>query len=223
MLTRPWQARRHSVPSFAVAELVSSTLTATALILTNGCSPISIVTASLSPNREALIRSLSILPEYLRNQATESGSVFDYRDWQIPLGRRFRSLKLWFVIRHYGVEGLQHHIRYHVQLAQEFLGWVQHDDRFEVVAPAPLNLVCFRYRGSDEQNQRLMEGLNGSGDLYLTHTRLSRPLRAALLCRANKHGSAPRGARVADGSRKKPPGCSRLASWLKSPRLDDLG
>ena len=124
-------------------------------------------------DREALIRSLSILPEYLRNQATESGSVFDYRDWQIPLGRRFRSLKLWFVIRHYGVDGLQHHIRRHVQLAQQFLEWVKNDERFEVVAPAPLNLVCFRYRGSDEQNQHLMDRLNRSGALYLTHTRLA--------------------------------------------------
>ena len=124
-------------------------------------------------DRAALIRSLSILPEYLRNQATESGAVFDYRDWQIPLGRRFRSLKLWFVIRHYGVEGLQHHIRYHVQLAQQFRGWVESDARFEIVVPAPLNLICFRYRGSDEQNQRLMDNLNASGDLYLTHTRLA--------------------------------------------------
>jgi len=124
-------------------------------------------------DREALIRSLSILPEYLRNQATESGSVFDYRDWQIPLGRRFRSLKLWFVIRHYGVEGLQHHIRKHVQLAQEFQSWVQKDTRFEVAAPAPLNLVCFRLRGDDEQNERLLENLNRNGELYLTHTRLN--------------------------------------------------
>ena len=123
-------------------------------------------------DRAALIRSLSILPEYLRNQATESGAVFDYRDWQIPLGRRFRSLKLWFVIRHYGVDGLQYHIRYHVQLAQQFRAWVESDDRFEVVVPAPLNLICFRYRGSDEQNERLMNRLNASGDLYLTHTRL---------------------------------------------------
>ena len=124
-------------------------------------------------DRDALIRSLSILPEYLRNQATESGSVFDYRDWQVPLGRRFRGLKLWFVIRHYGVEGLQHHIRRHVQLAQQFLEWVRSDERFEVVAPAPLNLICFRYRGSDEQNHHLMDRLNRSGALYLTHTRLA--------------------------------------------------
>ena len=124
-------------------------------------------------DRAALIKTLSILPEYLKNQATESGAVFDYRDWQIPLGRRFRSLKLWFVIRHYGVEGLQYHIRQHVALAQSFAQWVRDDIRFEVVAPAPLNLVCFRYRGSDDDNQRLMERLNQSGDLYLTHTKLS--------------------------------------------------
>jgi aromatic-L-amino-acid decarboxylase len=124
-------------------------------------------------DRNALIKTLSILPEYLKNKATESGAVFDYRDWQIPLGRRFRSLKLWFVIRHYGVEGLQFHVRRHVALAHEFAQWVKNDDRFEVVAPVPLNLVCFRYRGSDDDNQRLMDRLNQSGDLYLTHTRLN--------------------------------------------------
>jgi aromatic-L-amino-acid/L-tryptophan decarboxylase len=123
-------------------------------------------------DRKGLINTLSILPEYLKNQATESGAVFDYRDWQIPLGRRFRSLKLWFVIRHYGVEGLQYHVRQHVELAQQFAVWVKQDDRFEQAAPVPLNLVCFRYRGSDEENQRLMDRLNQSGELYLTHTRL---------------------------------------------------
>src|SRR5215470_10500211 len=98
-------------------------------------------------DRKALIQTLSVLPEYLRNQATESGAVLDYRDWQIPLGRRFRALKLWFVIRHYGVEGLQHHIREHVSLAQQFALWVEQDHRFEVVVPVPLNLVCFRLKG----------------------------------------------------------------------------
>jgi aromatic-L-amino-acid decarboxylase len=124
-------------------------------------------------DRKALIQTLSILPEYLRNKATESGAVIDYRDWQIPLGRRFRALKLWFVIRHYGIEGLQYHIRRHVELAQQFAGWVKNDVRFEVAAPAPLNLVCFRHRGGDEANQALMDRLNRSGDLYLTHTRLN--------------------------------------------------
>jgi aromatic-L-amino-acid/L-tryptophan decarboxylase len=123
-------------------------------------------------DRKALIETLSILPEYLRNQATESGAVIDYRDWHIQLGRRFRSLKLWFVIRHYGVEGLQHHIRQHVRLAQQFAEWVRNDDRFELAAPVPLNLVCFRHRAGDAANQAIMDRLNGSGDLFLTHTKL---------------------------------------------------
>ena len=124
-------------------------------------------------DRKALIQTLSVLPEYLRNRATETGAVIDYRDWQIPLGRRFRSLKLWFVIRHYGIEGLQYHIRRHVELAQQFAEWVWKDHRFELAAPAPLNLVCFRHKGGDEVNQSLMDRLNRSGDLYLTHTRLN--------------------------------------------------
>ena len=124
-------------------------------------------------DRTALIRTMSILPEYLRNQATASGAVIDYRDWQIPLGRRFRSLKLWFVLRHYGIEGLQFHVREHVRLAQEFAGWVREDNRFELAAPAPLNLICFRLKSSDDANLRLMDALNRSGDLYLTHTRLN--------------------------------------------------
>jgi aromatic-L-amino-acid/L-tryptophan decarboxylase len=123
-------------------------------------------------DRAALIKTLSVLPEYLRNQATESGAVIDYRDWQIPLGRRFRALKLWFVIRHYGVEGLQHHIRRHIALAQEFAGWIRGDQRFELAAPVPLNLVCFRLKGGDEINHELLQRLNRSGDLYLTHTKL---------------------------------------------------
>jgi aromatic-L-amino-acid/L-tryptophan decarboxylase len=124
-------------------------------------------------DRKALIQTLSILPEYLRNQATESGAVIDYRDWQIPLGRRFRALKLWFVIRHYGIEGLQHHVRRHVELAQQFASWVKADRGFELAAPVPLNLVCFRHKGGDEVNQALMDRLNRSGDLYLTHTKLA--------------------------------------------------
>jgi aromatic-L-amino-acid decarboxylase len=121
-------------------------------------------------DRAALIKTLSVLPEYLRNKATESGAVIDYRDWHIPLGRRFRSLKLWFVIRHYGVEGLRHHVRRHVELAQTFARWVKEADRFELAAPAPLNLVCFRHVGGEKINQKLLERLNQSGDLYLTHT-----------------------------------------------------
>ncbi len=124
-------------------------------------------------DRKALIQTLSILPEYLRNQATESGAVIDYRDWHIQLGRRFRSLKLWFVIRHYGIEGLQHNVREHVRLAQQFAEWVRKDDRFELAAPVPLNLVCFRHKAGDAANQIIMDRLNRSGDLFLTHTKLN--------------------------------------------------
>ena len=123
-------------------------------------------------DRAALIRTLSILPEYLRNRATESGAVVDYRDWHVPLGRRFRSLKLWFVLRLYGVEGLRQHIRNHVELAQEFARWVASDPDFELCAPHPLNLVCFRMRGADGPNERLLDALNRSGELFLTHTKL---------------------------------------------------
>jgi aromatic-L-amino-acid/L-tryptophan decarboxylase len=122
-------------------------------------------------DRETLIRTLSVLPDYLRNAATESGAVIDYRDWHVPLGRRFRALKLWFVIRHYGVEGLRHHVRRHLELGRRFAEWVEEDERFELAAPVPFNLVCFRHRGGDEINQRLMDALNGSGEMFLTHTR----------------------------------------------------
>ena len=121
-------------------------------------------------DRAALLGALSILPEYLRNAATESGAVIDYRDWHVPLGRRFRALKLWAVIRWYGAEGLRAHIRQHVQLAQEFASWVAADERFELVAPHPLSLVTFRLREGDEATRALMDLVNASGAIYLTHT-----------------------------------------------------
>ncbi|HEV2391511.1 MAG TPA: pyridoxal-dependent decarboxylase [Verrucomicrobiae bacterium] len=106
-------------------------------------------------------------------QKITCGSGIDYRDWQVPLGRRFRALKLWFVIRHYGVAGLQYHIRRHIALAQEFARWVRASADFELPAPAPLNLVCFDHRAGDQFNRRLLESLNRSGKLYLTHSILN--------------------------------------------------
>lgn len=124
-------------------------------------------------DRAALIRTLSILPEYLRNQATESGAVIDYRDWQIPLGRRFRSLKLWFVLRSFGVEGLRAKIREHVKMAQTFADWVRQDERFELTAPVMFGLVCFRHRAGDEATRRILDAINASGKLLVSHTKLN--------------------------------------------------
>ena len=121
-------------------------------------------------DRAVLIRTLSVLPEYLRNKATESGAVIDYRDWHVQLGRRFRALKLWFVIRHYGVEGLRRRVREHVELARQFARWVEESPLFELAVPPPLNLVCFRHAAGDDFNRRLLERLNQSGRLYLSHT-----------------------------------------------------
>ena len=121
-------------------------------------------------DREPLIRALTVLPEYLRNDASASGQAIDYRDWQIPLGRRFRALKLWFVLRSYGVRGLQTFIRQHVELAGEFERWVAADERFELVVPRSLNLICFRLRGADQDNQALLKRLNDSGRLFMSHT-----------------------------------------------------
>ncbi len=123
-------------------------------------------------DRRHLIDTMSVLPEYLRNPATESGEVFDYRDWHVPLGRRFRALKVWMVIRHYGVAGLRAMVREHVRLGQELARWVREHPDFELAAPAHLNLVCFRHRGGDEASAAVLEEINASGRAYLTHTRL---------------------------------------------------
>jgi aromatic-L-amino-acid decarboxylase len=121
-------------------------------------------------DRAALLGALSILPEYLRNATSESGAVIDYRDWHVPLGRRFRALKLWAVIRWYGAQGLREHIRTHVALAQDFAAKVAADERFEIVAPHPLSLVTFRLREGDEATLALMNRVNASGAAYVTHT-----------------------------------------------------
>lgn len=121
-------------------------------------------------DRAQLIETLSILPEYLRNRATESGSVFDYRDWQISLGRRFRALKLWFVIRSFGMEGIRAHVRRGIELAQHLAHKVELHPDFELAAPHPFGLVCFRHRAGDRVSQAIVESVNASGRAYLTHT-----------------------------------------------------
>ncbi|CAH2283376.1 aromatic-L-amino-acid decarboxylase isoform X3 [Pelobates cultripes] len=112
--------------------------------------------------RSDLIGAFKMDPVYLQYDQQESGLITDYRHWQIPLGRRFRSLKLWFVFRMYGIKGLQEHIRKHVSLAHEFMDYVKQDNRFEICAPVILGLVCFRLKGSNELNKALLHKINNT-------------------------------------------------------------
>ena len=123
-------------------------------------------------DRRPLLEALSILPPYLRNEASESGEVIDYRDWHVPLGRRFRALKLWFVLRWYGAEGIRHHVREHVRLARELAAKIEADARFEIVAPVPFGLVCFRHVDGNDATDALVTAINASGDVFLTPSQL---------------------------------------------------
>ncbi len=119
-----------------------------------------------------LAASLSIVPDYLRNAASDSGEVVDYRDWQVPLGRRFRALKLWFVMRSYGTDGLRAHIRAHVAAAASLADRVRANPRLEMAAPLSLGLVCLRHVDGDEASERLLADVNSTGEAFLTHTKL---------------------------------------------------
>ncbi len=127
----------------------------------------------------ALVRTFEIMPEYLKTSVDKR--VNNYRDWGVQLGRRFRALKLWFVIRHYGVTGLQETIRRHIAMAGRLAVLIEAAHDFELLAPVPLNTVCFRYRPAgcldeeklDRLNQDLMNAVNADGRIYLTHTRLA--------------------------------------------------
>ena len=124
----------------------------------------------------ALVRTFEIQPEYLKTGV--DAKVRNYRDWGIQLGRRFRALKLWFVVRSYGVEGLQAAVREHIRLAALVRGWIEADARFELLAPVELGLVCFRLNdGRDgaalnDLNRRLLERVNEAGPVFLSHTTL---------------------------------------------------
>ncbi|KAI3787862.1 hypothetical protein L2E82_00347 [Cichorium intybus] len=131
-------------------------------------------------DRNALIQSLSTNPEYLKNKASQGSTVVDYKDWQIPLGRRFRSLKLWMVLRLYGVENLQAYIRNHINLAKHFEDLVAQDPRFQIVATRTFSLVCFRLVPANKNedyvnklNRELLDVVNSSGKIFISHTVLS--------------------------------------------------
>ncbi|HAH57350.1 MAG TPA: aspartate aminotransferase family protein, partial [Bacteroidales bacterium] len=128
---------------------------------------------------QMLIRTFEILPEYLKTRTR--GQVNDYRDWGVALGRRFRALKLWFVIRNFGVEGIRQKVRLHLELAQWLASEIRQSADFELLAPVDFSLVCFRYLPSgitdeasiNEINEQLLQTLNAGGKLYMTHTKLN--------------------------------------------------
>lgn len=124
-------------------------------------------------DREPLIETLSILPPYLRNAASDSGAVIDYRDWHVPLGRRFRALKLWWVIRSYGVKGLQQLIRNHIALADGLADRIDSDARFELFAPHPFGLVCFTHMDGNDATRELADGLNATGSVSVTPSEIN--------------------------------------------------
>jgi aromatic-L-amino-acid decarboxylase len=119
---------------------------------------------------DALLRAFSAMPDYLR---TTEENVTNLKDYGPALGRRFRALKLWAVIRCYGREGLQSLIREHVRLARLFASWVDNEPGWEIVAPYPFSVVCFRHDGSDEENEALLERVNATGEIYISGTRLN--------------------------------------------------
>jgi aromatic-L-amino-acid decarboxylase len=124
-------------------------------------------------DRSRLTGAMSIVPEYLRNAATESGAVIDYRDWGVALGRRFRALKLWWVLRAYGGDGLAAMVERHCALAAGLAARVEAHPALDLVVPCRLSLVCLAHRESDEATQRLIDAVNDTGAL-VTHARLPR-------------------------------------------------
>lgn len=117
---------------------------------------------------DTLRQAFSLVPEYLRTE--EDPRAVNFMDYGVQLGRRFRALKLWFVMRYFGREGIQEILRSHIQLARQLAAVIDDEDRFERVAPTPFSVICFRYRGSDDDNRRLLEKVNASGKAYLSHT-----------------------------------------------------
>jgi len=124
-------------------------------------------------DRNKITSAMSVVPEYLKNKGSETGQVIDYMDWSVPLGRKFRGLKLWQVINYYGTEGLQKYIRENVEHTQILKSWIEEDNNFEIIAPVPLNLICFKHKKGSAFNQKLHETLNQTGKLYITRTKIN--------------------------------------------------
>jgi aromatic-L-amino-acid decarboxylase len=133
---------------------------------------------------EILRRAFSLVPEYLRS--TDDDQAINYMDYGIQLGRRFRALKLWMVIRYFGAEGLRERLRGHIELGQKFRQWVDDDPDFEILAPAPFSVVCFRYAPPavpctmmdredrlNTLNEKLLAAVNATGEVFLSHTKLN--------------------------------------------------
>ncbi|HEX5227072.1 MAG TPA: pyridoxal-dependent decarboxylase, partial [Bryobacteraceae bacterium] len=120
---------------------------------------------------QILRQAFALVPEFLRT--AEDPRAVNYMDYGVSLGRRFRALKLWFVMRHYGREGVANLIRKHIDYAQRLAGQIREHPDFEVVAPTPFSLICFRYRGSDDENRALLDAINASGKAFLSHTVLN--------------------------------------------------
>jgi aromatic-L-amino-acid decarboxylase len=129
------------------------------------------ISAFYTRRPEVLRRAFSLVPEYLRSE--EDPRAVNLMDYGVQLGRRFRALKLWFVMRQFGREGIADVIRNHMTWARELAAWIQEDPQFELCAPVPFSLVCFRLRGPDEPNKRLLEEINASGKAFLSHTVLN--------------------------------------------------
>ena len=127
---------------------------------------------------EMLRRAFSLTPEYLKT--AEGDSVTNGMDYTLQLGRRFRALKFWMIVRHYGVEGIRAVIREHIRLARMFVSLVEKDSRFEVVAPAPFSTVCFRLKAGDAENQAMVDRVNATGKTFISHTILNGKLTARL-------------------------------------------
>jgi aromatic-L-amino-acid decarboxylase len=129
-------------------------------------------------DKESLIRTFSIMPEYLKTQVDEK--VNNYRDWGVQLGRRFRALKLWFVLRNFGLKEIQNRIRKHIDMVQALSSEIAKEPDFEIMVPNPLNMVCFRFHPANIQdnkrlnnlNQKILKEINATGETFMTHTKV---------------------------------------------------